>query len=252
MLMGDVCTRGCRFCAVTTGKPEALDPHEPRNAAEAVVAMGVDYIVLTSVNRDDLEDGGAAHFAETVVELKTLRPDIMVEVLVPDFQGDLKSFEPLFDSGPEVIAHNVETIPRLSRGVRDARATFEQSLKVLSHIVLAGKGRGPGGVDILAKTSVMCGLGEAPEEIREAMEAVRDAGVHVITFGQYLRPSAKHLKVEEYVSPEQFDHYAQWARDIGFVYVASGPLVRSSYRAGEFYLAAHIEDLRNKRAGAVQ
>jgi lipoic acid synthetase len=250
MLMGEICTRGCRFCAVTTGKPPALDPLEPQHAADTVVAMDVDYIVLTSVNRDDLEDGGANHFARTVVELKTRKPEVMVEVLVPDFQGRLEAFESLFAAGPEVIAHNVETIPRLTRRVRDARATFDQSMKVLSHVVSAGKGRGPGGVDILAKTSVMCGIGETPEEIRETMVLLREAGVHVVTFGQYLRPSQKHLEVHEYVTPEQFDQYAEWARELGFLYVASGPLVRSSYRAGEFYIAAQIKRMRaEKEAG---
>ena len=248
MLMGEICTRGCRFCAVTTGKPPALDPDEPKNAADTVEAMEVDYIVLTSVNRDDLPDGGATHFAKTVLELKERRSETMVEVLIPDFRGDLTAVDTLIEAGPEVIAHNVETIPRLTRRVRDARATFAQSLKVLKHVVDDGKGKGPGGVDILAKTSIMCGIGETPEEIREAMRALRDVGVHVITFGQYLRPSAKHLAVEEYVTPEQFDEYAEWARDMGFVYVASGPLVRSSYRAGEFYLAAHINGMRKEMA----
>ena len=248
MLMGEVCTRGCRFCAVTTGKPPALDPNEPKNAADTVVAMEVDYIVLTSVNRDDLPDGGAAHFAATVVELKNRRPQTMVEVLVPDFRGDLDAVDALIAASPEVIAHNVETTPRLTRVVRDARATFDQSLSVLRHVVEAGRGKGPGGVDILAKTSVMCGVGETPDEVRETMRLLRDVGVHVITFGQYLRPSAKHLAVQEYVSPEQFEEYAAWARDMGFVYVASGPLVRSSYRAGEYYLAAHIDGMRREAA----
>jgi lipoic acid synthetase len=247
MLMGEICTRGCRFCAVTTGKPPALDPTEPEHAAQTVVAMGVDYIVLTSVNRDDLADGGAEHFAETVSALKRLERKIMVEVLIPDFQGSTDAVDTLIASGPEVIAHNVETIRRLSRGVRDARANFDQSLKILGHIHTAGKGKGPLGVDVLAKTSIMCGLGETEPEIVEAMQDLRRVGVDVVTFGQYLRPSAKHLPVVEYVTPEQFDRYAEIARDLGFLYVASGPLVRSSYRAGEYYLKAHIDSEMARR-----
>lgn len=244
MLMGGTCTRGCRFCAVTTGKPAPLDPDEPINAARAVVAMGVDYIVLTSVNRDDLPDGGASHFARCVVELKRLDPTILVEVLIPDFQGDLGAVDTLIASGCEVIAHNVETVPRLSRRVRDARATFEQSLDVLGHIKAAGRGRSAGGVDILAKTSIMLGLGETEDEVVDAMRLLRARDVDVVTFGQYLQPTPKHLDVVEFVSPERFDRYADLARALGFVYVASGPLVRSSYRAGEFYLKAHLDGLR--------
>ena len=249
MLMGGTCTRACRFCAVNTEKnPPPLDPDEPRNAAEAVVAMGVDYIVMTSVNRDDLPDGGAAHFAETIDELKRRAPELMVEVLVPDFQGDSRAIETLAAAGPEVIAHNVETVRRLTRTLRDARATFDQSLQVLRDVKRAGRGRGPGGVDILAKTSIMCGIGETESEVLEAMEEVRAAGCDVITFGQYLQPSPRHLAVEEFVAPEVYERYAEAARAMGFVYVASGPLVRSSYKAAEFYLKAHIE---RERAQAV-
>jgi len=203
--------------------------------------MGVDYIVMTSVNRDDLPDGGAAHFAEAVRELKSRDPNLMVEVLIPDFQGSAAAIDVLAASGPEVIAHNVETVRRLSRGVRDARASFDQSLQVLRDIKRAGKGAGPSGVDILAKTSIMCGLGETPDEVIAAMTEVRDAGCDVITFGQYLQPSPRHLAVVEYVAPEIYEQYAEVARGLGFVYVASGPLVRSSYKAAEFYLRAHID-----------
>jgi lipoic acid synthetase len=242
MLMGGTCTRGCRFCAVqTSAEPPPLDPDEPRNAAEAVVAMGVDYIVMTSVNRDDLPDGGAAHFAEAVRELKQRDPALMVEVLVPDFQGSSHAIDVLAASGPEVIAHNVETVRRLSRVVRDARASFDQSLAVLRDVKRAGRGQGPRGSDILAKTSIMCGLGETEEEVIAAMTEVRNAGCDVITFGQYLQPSPRHIEVTEYVAPEVYDRYADVARGLGFVYVASGPLVRSSYKAAEFYLRAHIE-----------
>jgi lipoic acid synthetase len=242
MLMGGTCTRACRFCAVqTAASPPPLDPDEPRNAAEAVVAMGVDYIVMTSVNRDDLPDGGAAHFAEAITELKRLAPALMVEVLVPDFQGESQAIDVLAEAGPEVIAHNVETVRRLSRTVRDARASFDQSLQVLRDIKRAGRERGPRGADILAKTSIMCGLGETQEEVIEAMTEVRDAGCDVITFGQYLQPSSRHIEVADYVAPEVYERYAEVARELGFVYVASGPLVRSSYKAAEFYLRAHLE-----------
>ena len=242
MLMGGTCTRACRFCAVHTAQsPPPLDPNEPRNAAEAVAAMGVDYIVMTSVNRDDLDDGGAAHFAETIVELKTRAPELMVEVLVPDFQGREASIQVLAEAGPEVIAHNVETVRRLSRKVRDARASFDQSLNVLRDIKRHGQGKGPQGVNILAKTSIMCGLGETEEEVIEAMKEVRSTGCDVITFGQYLQPSPRHIQVQEYVAPEVYERYERVARELGFVYVASGPLVRSSYKAAEFYLRAHIE-----------
>ena len=251
MLMGGTCTRACRFCAVKTAQsPPPLDPAEPLNAAEAVVAMGVDYIVMTSVNRDDLPDGGAGHFAETIVALKERAPELMVEVLVPDFQGREESIEALALAGPEVIAHNVETVRRLSRKVRDARASFDQSLKVLRDIKRFGVKRGPQGVDILAKTSIMCGLGETEDEVISAMREVREAGCDVITFGQYLQPSARHIAVAEYVTPETYERYENVARDLGFVYVASGPLVRSSYKAAEFYLRAHIQGSVKEAVGA--
>jgi lipoic acid synthetase len=240
MLMGGICTRGCRFCAVTTGKPAPLDPREPYHAAEAVVAMGVDYIVLTSVNRDDLPDGGAAHFATCVRELKRLDPEILVEVLIPDFQGVLSGASLIIDAGADVVAHNVETTRALTRRVRDARASYDQSLGVLQHIHAYGKGRGRNGADVLAKTSIMLGLGESPEDVRQTLADLRAAGCDVVTFGQYLQPSPKHLTVVEFVSPEAFESWAEEARAMGFVYVASGPLVRSSYRAGEYFLRAHL------------
>ncbi|MFO0747907.1 MAG: lipoyl synthase [Myxococcota bacterium] len=199
MLMGGTCTRGCRFCAVMTGKPAPLDPREPYHAAEAVVAMGVDYIVITSVNRDDLEDGGAEHFATCVRELKRLKPDILVEVLIPDFQGRMASVDAIIAGGPDVIAHNVETTRRLTRGVRDARATFDQSLAVLRHVRQATAGK------ILTKTSIMLGLGEGDDEVKEALAELRQAEVDIVTFGQYLQPSPKHLAVEAFVAPEAFD-----------------------------------------------
>lgn len=241
MLMGGVCTRGCRFCAVTTGKPGPLDPNEPINAAKAVVAMGVDYIVLTSVNRDDLPDGGAAHFASCVRELKRLDPDILVEVLIPDFMGRMEGVETIIDAGADVVAHNVETTRALTRRVRDVRATYDQSLSVLAHIHAYGQRRGKHGANVLAKTSIMLGLGEPAEDVRQSLVDLRAVGCDVVTFGQYLQPSAKHLDVVEFITPEAFDAWADEARQMGFLYVASGPLVRSSYRAGEFFLQAHLE-----------
>lgn len=241
MLMGGTCTRGCRFCAVATGRPKPLDPLEPFNAAKAVAAMGVDYIVLTSVNRDDLPDGGAAHFASCVRELKRLQPTILVEVLIPDFQGRMGGVEAIIDAGADVVAHNIETTRALTRRVRDARATYDQSLAVLKHIDEYGRGRGKNGVDVLAKTSIMLGLGEPADDVRQALVDIRQNGCDVVTFGQYLQPSPKHLQVVEFVEPAVFDGWAEEARGMGFVYVASGPLVRSSYRAGEFFLHGHIE-----------
>ena len=247
MLMGGTCTRGCRFCAVTTGKPAPLDPAEPRHAAEMVAAMGVDYIVLTSVNRDDLPDGGAAHFGECVTHLHALQPDLMIEVLIPDFQGDLAAVDVLLASRPHVVAHNVETVRRLTRGVRDARATYDQSLAVLRQIKESGLGAGHGGADILAKTSIMLGLGETEAEILECLADLRAVGCDVVTFGQYLQPTPKHLDVVAFVAPEVFDRWAAEAQKMGFVYVASGPLVRSSYRAGEYYLRGHRGHLEAAR-----
>ncbi len=252
MLMGGTCTRGCRFCAVDTGKPGPLDPMEPFNAAKAVVAMGVDYIVLTSVNRDDLPDGGAAHFGNCVKELKRLQPDILVEVLIPDFQGRMAGVETIIASGADVIAHNVETTRRLTRRVRDVRATYDQSLSVLKYIKEQGRGRGRGGVDVLAKTSIMLGLSETEDEVRETLVDLRNVGCDVVTFGQYLQPSPKHLEVSEFIAPEAFDKWAEVAKEMGFLYVASGPLVRSSYRAGEFYLHAHIEGQRQAKSSEIE
>lgn len=248
MLMGGTCTRGCRFCAVDTGKPAPLDPREPFNAAKAVAAMGVDYIVLTSVNRDDLADGGAEHFASCVRELKRLQPDILVEVLIPDFQGRMAGVDVIIDAGADVVAHNVETTRGLTRKVRDVRATYDQSLAVLKHIKEYGRGKGKGGVNVLSKTSIMLGLSETEAEVRETLVDLREVGCDVVTFGQYLQPSPKHLAVVEFVSPEVFAMWEKEALAMGFLYVASGPLVRSSYRAGEFYLHAHIEAQRAEKA----
>ncbi|KAI1104517.1 lipoic acid synthetase [Jackrogersella minutella] len=240
MLMGDTCTRGCRFCSVKTNrKPPPLDPHEPEHTAEALARWGLGYVVLTSVDRDDLADGGARHFAETIRKIKAKKPSLLVEALTGDFMGDLDMVRIVADSGLDVYAHNVETVEGLTPYVRDRRATFRQSLKVLEH---AKKIRGAEG--IVTKTSIMLGLGEQEHELVDALKELRNVGVDVVTFGQYMRPTKRHLQVEKYVTPEEFEMWRQRALDMGFLYVASGPLVRSSYKAGE----AFIENVLKKRA----
>lgn len=225
MLMGAVCTRACRFCAVDTGNPHGwLDQEEPRNSARTVQLMRLKYVVLTSVNRDDLSDGGAAHFAACVREIKQLNPGTAVEALTPDFQGNLPDVETVVDSGLEVFAQNVETVRRLTHPVRDPRAHYEQTLQVLAH----AKQFRP---DVLTKTSLMLGLGETDAEIAAAMDDIRAAGVDILTLGQYLRPTPNHLAIERWVAPEEFERYREWALAKGFIECVSGPLVRSSYRA---------------------
>lgn len=199
MLMGDICTRGCRFCAVTSGKPARLDPNEPENVANAIAEMQLDYVVLTSVNRDDLPDGGAEHYAQAVEAIKRRTPTILVEVLTPDFQGDPRAIARLCAAKPDVFAHNVETVQRLQRYVRDARATYGQSLGVLD---MARKFAALSNHRMLTKTSVMVGCGEDASEVLETMLDLRRIDVDVITFGQYLRPTPKHLPVSRFVSPE--------------------------------------------------
>lgn len=225
MLMGSVCTRACRFCAVDTGNPRGwLDPREPANAAESVGLMGLKYVVLTSVDRDDLADGGAGHYAACVRAIKARCPQTAVEALTPDFRGKLDQVEVVVDSGIEVYAQNIETVRRLTHPVRDPRAGYDQTLRVLEH----AKAYRP---DVIAKTSLMLGLGETDEEIAEAMDDLKAAGVDVVTFGQYLQPTVNHLPVERYVTPEEFDRYREWGLNRGFLEVVSGPFVRSSYRA---------------------
>ncbi|KAB5560237.1 hypothetical protein GE09DRAFT_1116364 [Coniochaeta sp. 2T2.1] len=241
MLMGDTCTRGCRFCSVKTNRnPPPLDPHEPENTAEALARWGLGYVVLTSVDRDDLADGGARHFAETIRRIKQKKPTLLVEALTGDFMGNLDQVKMVAESGLDVYAHNIETVEGLTPYVRDRRATFRQSLKVLEHVK---KVKGKEG--IITKTSIMLGLGEQEEEIWDALRELRKIDVDVVTFGQYMRPTKRHLKVEKYVTPDEFDLWKQRAMDMGFLYCASGPLVRSSYKAGE----AFIENVLKKRAG---
>ena len=235
MLMGDVCTRGCRFCHVkTAAHPPPLDPDEPRHLAEAVAALGLDYIVVTSVDRDDLPDGGAAHFAEAIRRLKEI-PGLLVEVLTPDFRGDPEAVRTVGRAAPDVFANNVETVRRLTPAVRDARAGYDQTLGVLARM----KEEFPG---VVTKSSIMVGLGESEAEVDEAMRDLRAVGVEVLTLGQYLRPSAWHLPVVEFVTPERFAEYEARGRALGFRYVASGPLVRSSYRAGELFLRGMLAE----------
>jgi len=225
MLMGDVCTRACRFCSVNTGNPGGwLDPEEPANTAEAVRLMALKYVVLTSVNRDDLADGGAAHYAEVVRATKALNPQTAVEALTPDFLGDLRAVEVLLDSGIEVFAQNVETVARLTHPVRDSRAGYEQTLDVLAH----GKAYRP---DVITKTSLMLGLGEREEELKACMDDLRSRSVDVLTLGQYLQPTRHHLPVERFVTPDEFALYREWGLERGFLEVVSGVFVRSSYRA---------------------
>jgi lipoic acid synthetase len=225
MLMGDVCTRACRFCAVDTGNPRGwLDPEEPAHAAESVHLMGLRYVVLTSVDRDDLDDGGAAHYAACIRAIKVRNPHTAVEALTPDFSGDTAAVATVLDSGLEVFAQNLETVERLTHVVRDPRAGYQRTLDVLAHAKSHRQ-------DILTKSSLMLGLGEADDEIEQAMADLRAHGVDILTLGQYLRPTRNHLPVERWVPPEDFDRYRQQGLDMGFLEVAAGPLVRSSYRA---------------------
>jgi len=236
MLMGDVCSRACRFCMVTPGKPQGLlDELEPENVAFALSQIGLTYVVLTSVDRDDLPDGGASHFAKTIRLAKERNPGMLVEVLIPDFQGDLADLKTVVDARPDVIAHNIETTLSLTPTVRDPRAHYWQSLSVLRNVKKLSR-------HIYTKSSIMVGLGETEEEVTQAMVHLRHADVDFLTVGQYLRPSARHLKVAEYVTPEQFERYKAIGESLGFRYVASGPLVRSSYRAGEFFIRAALEN----------
>jgi lipoyl synthase len=225
MLMGAVCTRACRFCAVDTGNPRGwLDAHEPENAARTVELMGLRYVVLTSVDRDDLPDGGAAHYAACVRAIKRRNPDTAVEALTPDFQGVLADVAAVVDSGIEVFAQNIETVRRLTHPVRDPRAGYEQTLRVLAH----AKQHRPG---VLTKSSLMLGLGESDAEIEATLTDLRSAGVDIVTLGQYLRPTVNHLAVERFVTPQEFDRYREQALARGFLECVAGPLVRSSYRA---------------------
>ncbi len=240
MLMGAVCTRTCRFCAVDTGNPRGwLDADEPENVARSVELMGLKYVVLTSVNRDDLPDGGAAHYAAAVRAIKKRNPGTAVEALTPDFQGEMRDVHTVLASGLDVFAQNVETVRRLTHPVRDPRAGYEQTIAVLR----GAKQHVP---QVLTKTSLMLGLGESDEEIRATMQDLRAARVDILTLGQYLRPTPNHLAVGRFVAPQEFDRYRAWALELGFLECVSGPLVRSSYRA-EQALARNNAGLDNAK-----
>lgn len=243
MLMGEVCTRACRFCHVKVGAPPPLDPHEPENLAQAVKALDLEYIVVTSVNRDDRPDGGASHFAAAIRALRKESQKTTVEVLIPDFQGVESSLATVAEARPHVVAHNVETVERLTPKVRDRRATYRQSLKVLEYLKKRPE-------KLYTKTSVMVGLGETDAELEQTFKDLRDVGVDVLTLGQYLQPSQYHLRVERFVKPDEFDRYKKVAEGYGFLYVASGPLVRSSYRAAEFFMRGLMERERTAAAEA--
>jgi lipoic acid synthetase len=238
MLMGDRCSRGCNFCDVQTGGMEALDPDEPANVADAVAEIGLDYVVLTSVDRDDLPDQGAGHFARTIRAIKERDSSILVEVLIPDFQGEPELVREIIDARPDVIAHNIETVERLQWPVRDRRAGYEQSLSVLEQVQRES--------DIYTKTSIMLGLGEYAHEVYQTLSDLREADVDVVTLGQYLQPSRSHLDVYDYVHPDAFETWQRVAEEeLGFLYCASGPMVRSSYKAGELFVDALVREGRS-------
>jgi len=231
MLLGDTCTRGCRFCAVKTGNPRGwIDSEEPAKVASGADIPDLRYIVLTSVDRDDLPDFGAGHYAATISALKERRPDLLVEALTPDFQGRADCIQTVCDAQLDVFAHNIETVERLHRRVRDVRATYAQTLDVLRE----AKRYRP---QVVTKSSIMLGLGETDSEIHQTMVDLREVGVEILTLGQYLQPTKRHLAVEEFVTPEKFEQWKVVAeQELGFAYCASGPLVRSSYKAAEHFM----------------
>ena len=234
MLMGDVCTRACRFCAVDTGNPNGwLDPEEPANVAESTALMGLRYVVLTSVDRDDLDDGGAAHYAACVEAIRRRAPTTFIEALTPDFGGRHDAIDIVADSGISVFAQNLETVERLTHPVRDPRAGYRLTLDVLRH---AARGH------LTTKSSIMLGLGETDDELHQAFRDLRAAGVDLLTLGQYLQPTRNHLPVQRWVPPAAFEAYRAQALALGFKEVAAGPLVRSSYRADELARAVRAED----------
>ncbi|HCV46148.1 MAG TPA: lipoyl synthase [Deltaproteobacteria bacterium] len=234
MLMGDTCTRGCRFCSVKSAKnPGALDPEEPKKLAETVKNLALKYVVLTTVDRDDLPDQGASHIARCIRSTQRACPEMLIEMLMPDFQGKTELVQQVINARPAVLAHNLETVRSLTDRVRDSRASYDQSLDVLRYL----KQQCPDGY---TKSSLMLGVGESRTETMQAMKDLRDVGVDFLTIGQYLQPSKKHLKVEKFMHPDEFDELALQGDKMGFEYVASGPLVRSSYKAAEFYIERKI------------
>jgi len=226
MIMGDVCSRGCKFCNVETGKPFELDSEEPQHVAEAIKDWNLRYVVITSVCRDDLPDEGSEHFARTIQCIKSECPNTVVESLIPDFSGNEKFIETIVKAKPNVIGHNVETVKRLSSSIRDLRANYKQSLNVLKYVKELDS-------SIFTKSSLMLGLGESEEEILQTAQELRDVDVDIITLGQYLQPSLSHLSVKEFVTPEKFYQLKLDLRKLGFLHVESGPFVRSSFRASD-------------------
>jgi len=242
LILGDTCTRSCRFCAVTSGHPGgAVDPDEPRRVAESVRDAGLSYVVLTSVDRDDLPDGGAGQFAATIRALRQAVPGIRVEVLVPDYRDERLAL--VADAVPEVLAHNIEVVRRLTPSVRDRRASYDGSLETLRQASRLRSG-------MLTKSSIMLGLGETADEVRECLVDLRGAGVRLVTIGQYLQPTRRNLPVQRYVPPEEFAALEGEARALGFDFVASGPLVRSSYRAAELFVERRLREEGEGKEGA--
>jgi len=225
MILGNICTRNCKFCAVEKGKPLPLDPEEPHHIAQAVKHLNLKHIVITSVTRDDLPDGGAAHFGRTIIEIKKMLPESTTEVLVPDFEGFWEALQKVIDVQPEVINHNIETVTRLYQLVRP-KAVYKRSLELLKQVKIRDK-------HIVSKSGIMIGLGERKKEVIEVMKDLREVDCDILTIGQYLRPSPHHLKVSSYIHPDKFEEYQKIGLSLGFKYVASAPLVRSSYNAGE-------------------
>jgi lipoic acid synthetase len=227
MILGKVCTRACRFCAVATGDPGGkIDVHEPANAAEAIKKFGLRYVVITSVDRDDLPDQGSGQYAAVVTEIKKLAPEIKIEVLIPDFSGRAESLRKIVEAGPDVIGHNVETVDRLTPRIRDRRCGYQKSLAVLALIKDLNPAR-------TTKSGFMVGLGETDAEIVRALADLKDRRVDIVTIGQYLQPTKKHVPVQKYYTPDEFDGFKKTGKGMGIKFMVSGPLVRSSYRAGE-------------------
>ncbi|MEZ6003594.1 MAG: lipoyl synthase [Planctomycetota bacterium] len=242
MVLGDECTRRCRFCAVkTVDRAAPPDPDEPQNVGRAVGGMQLGYVVITSVDRDDLADGGSGHYAACIEAIREHAPNTIVETLIPDYIGD--NMATLMTARPDVLAHNVEVVPRLQRKIRDPRCSYERSLETL----VSAKKHDP---TVFTKSSLMVGLGESEQELLDAMQLLRDADVDFLTIGQYLRPTPNHAPVKDWVTPEQFAQFEAAGREMGFAYVASGPLVRSSYKAGEFFAARLVRERRAQRDSA--
>ena len=241
MILGDICTRNCTFCAVKKGMPLPPDPKEPEHIVTAVKKLGLQYVVITSVTRDDLTDGGAFHFAQTIEAIRKYDANIMVETLVPDFKGSLSALQAVIDACPAVLNHNVETVPRLYHEVRP-KANYQQSLELLKQAKLLNNG-------LLTKSGLMLGLGETRQEVIEVMADLRRASCDLLTLGQYLQPSLRHHKVVRHVPPEEFEEYQNTGKGMGFISVISGPLVRSSFHAAEAYLSHRYDNMERRNKG---